>query len=175
MSAETISKSSDRVRTLVEGALCVALSVVLSYFKIFKMPQGGSITLEMAPLFFFAYRHGFKWGISAGALSGLFQMLFGGYIYHPVQAILDYPLAFACTGLAGAFGSHFVVGTLVAGAGRLFCHTASGAIFFASYAPAGQNPWLYSTIYNATYMIPVVIISGGVAWVLWKKLAGRMG
>ena len=175
MNTETMSKSSDRVRTLVEGALCVALSVVLSYFKIFKMPQGGSITLEMAPLFFFAYRHGFKWGISAGALSGLFQMLFGGYIYHPLQAILDYPLAFACTGLAGAFGSHFVVGTLIAGAARLFCHVASGAIFFASYAPAGQNPWVYSTIYNATYMIPVLILSGGVAWILWKKLEGRVG
>ncbi len=175
MSAGVMSKSSDRVRALVEGALCVALSVVLSYLKVFKMPQGGSITLEMAPLFFFAYRHGFKWGISAGALSGLLQMLFGGYIYHPVQAILDYPLAFACTGLAGAFGPHFLIGTAAAGFARFVCHVLSGVIFFASYAPAGQNPWIYSSIYNAGYMIPDLILCGGAAWILWKKLEGRVG
>lgn len=157
----------------MEGALCVSLSVVLSYLKVFKMPQGGSITLEMAPLIFFAYRHGFKWGISAGALSGLFQMLFGGAVYHPLQAILDYPAAFACVGFAGAFGRHFVIASIVGGALRLLCHVVSGAVFFGSYAPAGQNPWLYSTIYNLTYMIPALIISGSVAWLLWKKLEGK--
>lgn len=174
MNAGMANGSSERVRTLVECALCVALSVVLSYFKIFRMPQGGSVTLEMAPLFFFAYRHGVKWGISAGALSGLLQMLFGGYIYHPLQAILDYPLAFACGGLAGAFGPRFVPGVLAAGAGRVLCHILSGVIFFASYAPEGQNPWLYSTIYNVTYMVPTLILSGGAAWVLWRKLESRV-
>ena len=109
---ETTVKSPVKVSVLVEGALCVALSVVFSYFKLFSMPQGGSITLEMAPLLFFSYKQGGKWGVCAGFLSGLLQMLFGGYIVHPVQALLDYPLAFACIGAAGLFGRHIIAGTV---------------------------------------------------------------
>jgi len=170
MSTVTVSEGSVRVRKLTEGALCVALSVVLSYLKLFRMPQGGSITLEMAPILFFAYRCGAKWAVGAGALSGLLQMLFGGSIYHPVQAILDYPVAFACVGLAGAFGERLISGALAGGAARLACHVVSGAVFFAAYAPAGQNPWIYSAVYNLTFMIPALILSGGAAWILWKKL-----
>ena len=166
-----------RTRVLVEGALCVALSVVFSALKIFSMPQGGSVTLEMAPLFYFAYRYGFKWGLTAGALSGGFQLIFGGYVAHPVQAFLDYPAAFACMGIAGLFGQGIkgiITGTLVASAARLACHVLSGVIFFASYAPEGTNVWLYSFVYNATFMAPSVIISAALALVLWKKFIDRL-
>ena len=170
MNTETMSKSSDRVRTLVEGALCVALSVVLSYFKIFKMPQGGSITLEMAPLLFFAYRHGFKWGVGVGALSGLFQLIFGGYIVHPFQAVLDYPLAFAGMGFLGLFQRRPILGIFIAGLSRLLCHVLSGVVFFSSYVPKGQNVWLYSILYNAGFMVPSLILAGFAAWLLWKRI-----
>ena len=148
-------------------------NIPLFYLKIFRMPQGGSITLEMAPLLFFAYRHGFKWGAGAGAMSGLLQMLFGGYIAHPVQAILDYPLAFACMGAAGLFRRQPVLGAMAAGGLRLFCHVLSGVIFFGSYAPEGENPWIYSTVYNAGYMIPALILSSAVALILWRKMEQR--
>lgn len=167
------NERTDRVKTMVEGALCVALSVVFSYLKIFRMPQGGSVTLEMAPLLFFAYKYGFKWGIGAGSLSGILQLLFGGYVFHPVQAILDYPLAFACMGVAGLFMPHIFLGTMIAGLARLFCHVLSGVIFFANYAPTGQNPWIYSVVYNAGFMTPSLILSGMAAWFLWKKLGNR--
>jgi thiamine transporter len=49
------------------------------------------------------------------------------------------------------------------------CHVLSGVIFFASYAPEGQNVWIYSLVYNASFMAPSVIITAVVAWVLWKK------
>jgi thiamine transporter len=169
----TAMSASIRVKVLVEGALCVALSVVFSCFKLFTMPQGGSVTLDMAPLLYFAYRRGFKWGAAAGTMSGLLQMSLFGYIVHPLQAFLDYPLAFACIGAAGLFKSRPVIGAVSAGAGRCFCSIVSGVIFFASYAPEGQNPWLYSTIYNATYSIPNIILSGTVALLLWKKLEKR--
>lgn len=171
---ETVAgNGSQRVRILVESALCAALSVVLSYFKLFRMPQGGSITLEMAPLLFLAYRRGFKWGIGAGAMSGLIQLLFGGYVVHPAQAILDYPLAFGCVGIAGLFGKRTVLGTIVAGFARLLCHVLSGVIFFAEYAPEGQSPWIYSTVYNATFIIPALILSAITALILWKRLRSK--
>lgn len=170
MSTTTAQGASARTRTLVECALCVALSVVFSYVKFFRMPQGGSITLEMAPLVYFAYRYGLKWGLGAGAMSGVLQMLLGGYVVHPIQALLDYPVAFACMGIAGASKKHLLLGAVVAGVARLFCHVLSGAIFFAQYAPATQNPWLYSTIYNASFMAPSMVISMALALMLWKKM-----
>jgi thiamine transporter len=158
---------------MAEGALCVALAVVFSQFKMFSMPQGGSVTLEMAPLLYFSYRRGFKWGAAAGVMSGVFMMLFGGYVAHPVQAVLDYPLAFTCVGAAGFLKERPVSGTVLAGAARLVCHVLSGVIFFSSYAPEGQSPWVYSAIYNASFMIPSLLISGVLAMILWKRLGAR--
>ncbi|MDR1944260.1 MAG: energy-coupled thiamine transporter ThiT [Synergistaceae bacterium] len=173
MNIATAGSSSDRVKVTVEGALCVALAVVFSYFKMFSMPQGGSVTLEMAPLLFFSYRHGFKWGAAAGMMTGFLLMLFGGYVTHPVQAALDYPLAFACLGIAGFFRARPALGAVVSGIARLVCHVLSGVIFFASYAPEGQNPWAYSTVYNVSYMVPSLLLSGVLAFALWKKLGSK--
>jgi len=36
-----------RLKILIEGALSVALSIVLSYIKLFSLPQGGSIVLYL--------------------------------------------------------------------------------------------------------------------------------
>lgn len=163
-------RSSIKTQALVEGALCIALSVILSSFKIFRMPQGGSITLEMLPLLFFAYRRGAAWGITAGGVSGFFQLIFDGFFFHPLQVLLDYPMAMACMGLGGLFKQHKVFSTFLAGTGRLFCHILSGVVFFSSYAPIGQNVWLYSLIYNATFLIPSLVLSMTLSWILWKKL-----
>lgn len=156
-------KKNWTVKMLVEGGLCIALSFVLGYIKLFSMPQGGSVTAgEMIPIIIFALRHGSLPGIVVGALYGFVQMLFGGSIFHPLQAILDYPVAFGVLGLAGLFSSEFEktksVVPVIKGASlgivlRMIAHTLTGAIFFASYAPEGQNPWAYSIIYNASYLV----------------------
>lgn len=170
MSYTTVTGSSAKVRAMAEGALCVALSVVFSYLKLFAMPQGGSITVEMAPLIYFACRRGVLWGLSAGAMSGFLQMIFGGYIMHPIQAALDYPIASAAVGLAGLFASRPLIGAITGGLARLVCHVISGAVFFASYAPEGQNPWVYSIVYNATPMIPNIIICAAFVIMLMRVL-----
>ena len=156
-------KKNWTVKMLVEGGLCIALAFVLGYIKLFSMPQGGSVTAgEMIPIIIFALRHGSLPGIIVGALYGLVQMLFGGSIFHPIQAILDYPVAFGVLGLAGLFSSEFEktkkILPVIKGASlgivlRMIAHTLTGAIFFASYAPEGQNPWAYSIIYNASYLV----------------------
>ena len=156
-------KKNWTVKMLVEGGLCIALSFVLGYIKLFSMPQGGSVTAgEMIPIIIFALRHGSLPGIVVGALYGFVQMIFGGSIFHPVQAVLDYPVAFGVLGLAGLFSSEFEktkkILPVIKGASlgivlRMIAHTLTGAIFFASYAPEGQNPWAYSIIYNASYLV----------------------
>lgn len=39
------SKSHLRLHALCEGAIFIALAQVLSYLKLFELPQGGSITI----------------------------------------------------------------------------------------------------------------------------------
>ena len=48
--------------------------------------------------------------------------------------------------------------------GRFVFSTLSGVIFFAAYAPEGMNPWVYSFLYQGTYLgtegiVTLVIIS----------------
>lgn len=150
------------VRTLVTGALCIAMAFVLSYIKLFSMPAGGSVTLcSMLPIFLFADRFGLKNGLLAGLAYGLLQFLQKPEIYHWAQVVIDYPLAFSALGLAGVFACvknpkarawTLPMGCVVGGAGRLVFAVVSGAVFFGAYAPEGMNPWLYSLGYNGAYL-----------------------
>ena len=164
-----------RITILVEGALAIALSVVFSALRLWSMPQGGSITLEMLPLFLFALRRGGRYGCAAGAVSGLMQLLTGGYMVHIAQAALDYPLAFGVLGVAGFLRERPIWIGLTAGAAlRLLCHVLSGVVFFGSFAPEGANVWVYSTIYNLTFMAPTLVVCGLLAYLIWRRLS-RLG
>lgn len=61
-------------------------------------------------------------------------------------------------GLAGIFSDKTIFSALLAFAGRFICHFISGVVFFASYAPEGMSPIIYSLTANATYMIPETLI-----------------
>jgi thiamine transporter len=157
-------------RELAEIAVTVALSVVLNYIKIYQLPWGGSITLgSMVPIMLLAYRRGVKVGIMAGIVFGLVQMALEGYIYYPLQIILDYPLAFACLGLAGLFKKQPLIGVVVALTGRFLSHFVSGVVFFAEYAPPEMGPYLYSAVYNGSYILGEMVISGIIIYLLWKR------
>jgi thiamine transporter len=45
----------------------------------------------------------------------------------------------------------------------------SGVIFFASFAPAGESPVLYSAAYNASYLLPELVISSFAISVLLRR------
>ena len=273
-------------RSLVAVAVAAGLSVALSFLRLFQMPQGGSITLEALPILYLALWRGAGYGVGAGVLSGLVQLLLRPYVVHPIQILLDYPLALGVLGVAGLFrgvaddramrvglsaffgvaliatagvqwfelsragdlnrvvlsqgdGAETVLsvrpdttygdlaasvattispglpgervvdtrstqgetarrwlsqatdvigvrqiellggtllflvalgglyllarnlsvgaaslGVLIAMVGKFACHVVSGAVFFGAYAPAGQNVWVYSAVYNATYVLP---------------------
>jgi thiamine transporter len=152
-------KNIKNVRVMAEVALAAALAVVLSLIKLYTLPQGGSLSLEMIPVFYIAVRRGGVLGCVTGLLMGLGQLFFGAYIVHPAQLVLDYPLAFTLLGVAGFMRSAPLVGVVVGSFLRYAAHVLSGMIFFAQYAPEGMNVLAYSAIYNASYMLPETVIT----------------
>ena len=74
-----MSNNSSKTKVLVEGALLIAISAVLSIWPKFKfLPYGGSITVcSMLPIILFSYRRGIKWGLLAGLAFALIQTITG--------------------------------------------------------------------------------------------------
>ncbi len=169
---------NQNLRMLVEGALMIALAYVLSLIKIWEMPNGGSITAgSMLPILIYAYRWGGKQGVFAGVVYGLIQFLLGPkWSFHPISILGDYLVAFGALGLVGFFTKKedtLLKASLGIAAGVFFrwvAHVISGAIVFASYAPEGQNPWVYSMIYNASFLIPELAITVVLFALLYKPL-----
>ena len=152
---------------MAEIAVFVALASVLSYIKLFSLPQGGSVTLaSMVPILWLALRRGPKVGLFAATVYGVVQFALGPYIYHPAQVLLDYPIAFGLLGLAGFFQKRPFIGVTVGIIGRFVAHFLSGVIFFASYAPEGMNPAVYSAVYNGGYLLVELVISIYVIYLL---------
>lgn len=153
-----------RARKWTAGELClaslsIALSFVLSFVKLWSMPTGGSVTLaSMLPIMLFSMLAGPVKGLFCGLIYGLLQCLQGGWIVHPVQFLLDYPLAFSMLGLAGfRFGKknagaaaravRLSISMLIAACGRALCATLAGYFFW-------NTQLLASLIYNGTYLLP---------------------
>jgi thiamine transporter len=161
------------VRTIAEIGVTIALAGVLHMIKVWEMPQGGSITLgTMVPLFILALRRGPLVGAVGGGLYGLFEgwIISGGKnFYHPVQVILDYPLAFAAAALAGFFPKRPALGVVTASVARFVIHVISGIVFFGQYAK-GQPVVLYSLGYNALYLGPDLLLALVLTLLVWQRL-----
>ena len=159
------------VRALTYGALCMAMSFVLSYIKLYSMPLGGSVTLaSMLPLLWYSNKFGMRNGFIAGAAYGLLQLIQKPEIYHWVQVLLDYPLAFMMLGLAGSV-KNLQLGSILGVAGRWICHIISGAVFFGEWMPEGwSNAWVYSAAYNGAYLLVDLILCIVLSFVLAKAL-----
>ena len=153
-----------KTRMIAEAGVAIAIAQVLSFITLFHMPQGGSIkAASLVPLMIFAYRWGGTRGIWAGVVYGVLHFLLGfKSSIHYLSIILDYLVAYGAIGVCGYFKDNItglVSGSIVAIALRWFTSVTSGAVVFASYAPQGQNPWIYSMIYNASHMVPDGILN----------------
>lgn len=164
-------RSSDRTALIVEIALSVALCVVLAMVRVWRMPQAGSVSLAMVPLFVLALRRGPVVGVVAGALYGVVDFFVDPYPpIHWVQPLLDYPVAYALCGLAGVFTVAWhtqwragypvaavwravVPGVALGTLGRYAAHVTSGIVFFGEYAPPGQPVLAYSMLYNSFVLV----------------------
>jgi len=171
-------KSRENLRALVESSLLVALGFVLSYFTLFRMPQGGSVTpFSMLPIMMIGLRHGLKWGLGGGFVYACLQMLqqfwppptgtVEGYI---AVVMLDYILAFTVLGLSGIFrGKQYglIYAAPICITLRFLSHFISGIIVWNIYA--GELPvWLYSLTYNGSYMGVELVLTIVVGVILCK-------
>ncbi|MBL6009166.1 MULTISPECIES: energy-coupled thiamine transporter ThiT [Bacillus] len=171
-----MAQSRQLVR-LIEIAIMTAAAVILDIVSgmFLRMPQGGSVSIMMIPIFLISFRWGVKAGLTTGLLTGLVQIAIGNlFLQHPVQLLLDYIAAFAVVGISGFFASAVRKSALSRAKGKLIvsiicavfigsflryaAHVISGAVFFGSFAPKGTPVWIYSLTYNATYMVPSFII-----------------
>ncbi|WP_353892160.1 energy-coupled thiamine transporter ThiT [Proteinivorax hydrogeniformans] len=163
---------NQKTKVLVEAGVMLALAIILSYLRLGRMPQGGSVSLQMVPIFIIALRWGVFPGVLTGAAFGLMQIFLGdAVIAQPLQGFLDYPLAFGVVGLSGLFSKRQVLGVVFGGFFRFICHFIAGVVFFAEYA-GDQNVFVYSGVYNITYILPEVIIAALITPMLLSKLTG---
>jgi thiamine transporter len=180
----TTNKSHLRIRALCEGAIMLALAIVLNYLSkvlFANMPNGGSVSLAMFPILFYAHRWGLGRGLLMGFAYGLLDMLLdGGYAWGWQSIILDYLAAYTALGLGGAFkGKDWGIfpGIAVGCLGRFIVHYISGITIYKILVPTEvegfgvfANPHIYSLVYNGVYMIPNAIIAIVIAAVLFVPM-----
>ena len=169
------------VRDIAEEGMLVSLAFVLNLITLFKAPTGGSINLQMLPLFLLALRHGPTHGLIAGGIVyGMLTCLTDGYGIQTYP--FDYLIGFGSIAVMGAFknlvfnkdvmeedgnktkgyilGEVFIfVGGLLATFIRFMGSTASSMINY-------ETSFVDSLIYNSMY-IP---ISGAIAIVATMAL-----
>ncbi len=154
----------------------IAIAIALDYLcKLipFEFAYGGGISVAVLPLIYYTFRRGTVWGLGAGFVYAVLQIITGWY---PPPAgtwwafvlcvLLDYFLAFTVTGcaalIAKPFGQHRLIGYGVGSAAvcvlRFVFSFLSGGLLYGSYAPAGMNVWVYSLLYNGGYMLPNAVI-----------------
>ena len=170
---------STPTRRLSEVSIAIALAAVLSLLQI-KLPHliyGGSVSLHMLPLLLVSVRHGLRAGVAAGTAYGIVNFLLTPIFLHPIQLILDYPVAFGCLGTAVAFGrAPISTGRLAAGFSlacifRYFAHAICGFVYFGHLAPEGTPAWSFSLGYNASYLLPETILTLLVGLPIARRLA----
>ncbi len=173
---------------LVEGAVMVALASVLSFIRVYKLPWGGSITLlSMLPICLYSVKYGVVNGLGAAFVFSLVQFIQGitdglfGWGLSPMMLVacilFDYILAFTVIGLAGLFRKKgvagWIVGTVIALMLRFFFHFLSGVVIWESAGKLWKgfetdNTYLYSFLYNGSYMLPEIIFTAIGAVLLLK-------
>ena len=169
-----------KLRAITEGAIFVALAQVLSYLKLFELPQGGSITVAMLPIFLYCARWGFGPGLLASFVYSLLQLLLDGAYAWGWQSMLgDYIVAFTVLGLAGLFHKRekgLFTGILAGSLARFLVHYLVGVWVWGEYMPESffgmtmTTPWFYSFLYNGSYMLIDMLLCLVLGLLLYKPL-----
>ncbi len=177
------SKTGFQTRVLVEIIVFAALSAVLYVFRLFTLPFGGSITLgSMVPVVWLSLRRGVYAGVIAGTIFGILAffidvMLVGAsnVIATPIQAVLEYPVAFGVLGLAGVFkkesATFAIIGLSLAVFAKFLIHYFVGVyVWFNVYAfPPEWGQYLWPAVYNGSFLAVELIVSAILIAILVKR------
>lgn len=170
---------SKKILTLVECAMMIALAFALSCVKLWKMPMGGSVTLaSMLPIMFIGIKYGSKIGLGTAfvySLAQVAQAVVEGDVFPYCQTALlvvicvlfDYIVPFSVLGLAGVFGSKGTLGVyggmVAVTVARFICHFVTGVSIWGQWAPEGMGKFLYSFVYNGSFLSADFVICLAVA------------
>ncbi|PWA11974.1 energy-coupled thiamine transporter ThiT [Pueribacillus theae] len=171
-----------KLQVLIEAAILAAAAMVLDFLPSIKIAPGISVSFAMVPVFIVSFRWGWRAGVFSGFLWGFLQVILGdASILHPVQALVEYFMAFAAVGVAGFFVGNIqkqisrqqkkqalftvILAIFSASVARYFFHFIAGYYFWGSYAPEGMSPVWYSFIINGstmvlTFILCAIIMSG---------------
>ena len=182
-------KRKSKVIKLTECAIMLSLATVLSFIKIIQMPMGGSVTLcSMLPIMLIAIKYGNATGTSVGLLYSIVQLVMdlpGGNVFYAsmsagvaiIIALFDYIVPFTLLGLTGAFRKIKInkvpmlgvyIGIIITIVARFCCHFITGVSVWRQWAPEGMSKYLYSLVYNGTYLLPELGITLVVAIILFN-------
>jgi thiamine transporter len=172
-------KNRTSIRMLAEGGVSIALALALSYLKIPVAALGGSIDFVMVPLIVFAYRWGVWQGLLAGLAFGTLKFFLSGCVAVNWQSmLLDYSVAYMFVGFAGLIKrdpDRMWLAALIGCFGRFVIHFISGITIYAEYMEdifglTMTNTWVYSALYNGSYMLPNTILAVVVCVILERVL-----
>jgi thiamine transporter len=198
-----LSKSWDKKRGIVRktttkelvfGAICVALSFVLSLVRLFRLANAGSITLaSIFPIALYCYIFGFNKSMAVCFIFSLLNFCQGPYVISVWSALLDYLLPYLALSLVGIFAVNpktftsegsalkkhgkFFIGLACYFVVRLFSHTLAGMLFWSQGVDfwifsgdlVGWTSFLYSLVYNLSYLLPDTLVAGVVALFLFSS------
>ena len=158
------AKKKPNLKKMIIIALFAAMAFILSFFKVFELPQGGSINLlPFVPIMLISVFYGVVEGVTCGLIYGVLSLITGGHMVGIAEALMDYILANVTLGLAGVVGrekkSQILIGSIIAVFLSVFSNILSGVYFYGMYAPPEMNLWWYSIVYNFSSSGVVGILS----------------
>ena len=176
-----MTRTKEKTIKIAICAIMIALGTALSFIKLYDSPLGGSVTLfSMTPILFIGFKYGPAWGFSSAFVYSILQLLFGlsavTYVPTPtgvaVCIILDYIIAFTVLGITGFYKRKkinlltVIIGSLNACILRFISHFLCGGIIWYEITKNGAwsdtvfkySKWMYSFIYQCSYLAPETIL-----------------
>lgn len=179
--AFSFRKKTFETKTLVFAGLMIATSFVLSFIKVRPVTYGGSITLcSMLAICIYAYAFGFLPALFVGIIYGILQFFEGGaYIFNYATFFLDFIFAFSSIIMMPIARklvkgkNAFIIGLSLTFLLRFIFHFTSGILYFVNggiWADLPQdNAFIYSLLYQVTYLVPDYLICLIVSLILKKN------
>lgn len=188
-------KRKQNLRITAECAVLLSMAIVFSFIKLWQMPMGGEVTfVSMLPVMLAGFRHGPKAGFLTAFIYSLFQLasafVSGNvFVYCTTAAtfiicvLFDYIVPFTGLGIACLLRNiktssvrfkkisiYFAVtcGIML----RFICHYLTGVVIWGQWA-GDEGPYIYSLLYNGTFLLPELILTLLVCVLLFKPQRTR--
>ena len=179
-----------KITILAECAVMVALAFVLSCARLGKMPLGGSITVaSMLPIMLIGIKYGNAIGLGTAfvySATQLLQAVIDNDVFPYCETfttlvicvLFDYLFPFTVLGLSGAFMKiteirhaeiRAYIGIVTVVIARFLSHFVTGVAIWHQWAPDGMGKYLYSFLYNGSFLSVDFLICITVAILMFRK------